>query len=651
MNAKKTNKNLSTFSVLHRLLKLVHGMECWMILAILTGTAGFVCAAGIGMMAVLAAFSHIPGSISISFGTACLCMGLFAVLRGVLRYGEQACNHYIAFRLLATIRDKVFGQLRRLGPARLDGRKKGDLIALITSDVELLEVFYAHTISPFCIAICCAVLFGAAGFRIHWSIGALLLCSYALAAFGIPLIFGSAAQKTGIARRKAVGDLSATVLENVRGADEIIQYDLEGVRKARMNEKTEELLVLEDEQKKQTVAASSASLAIVTLSMLFMLFLGLYLYRHDQIGAQSFFASLVLQSSTFGPFLALANLSTGLSSTLGAARRVLTLFDEEVTVRENEKGACPESSAMAVENLAFAYDDQAILESLSLSFPEGKITGIEGRSGCGQSTLLRLLMRFFDPQAGTARLGDENLKDVQTDFLRTKQSVVLQESVLFTDTLRNNLLAAKPDATDKEIRRACKKASIDTFIDSLDQGLDTMLAESGSSLSSGEKQRRAEKKRAFEARVVQEMIALYYKKYPNPHRKRAAGIRRCAHFQMPVHGNENILFPVPGALLPKRAAQTDSSGHALFRPAHASPSSSHGSSPSVLRQPEPHRKAAVSADRLRRTVSLRSWSHPARSAVLSFRADGRLWLCAKQREAARSLCRIPAVSGQCQRLG
>lgn len=489
MNAKKTNKNLSTFGVLRRLLKLVHGMECWMILAILAGTAGFVCAAGIGIMAVLAAFSHIPGSISISFGTACLCMGLFAVLRGVLRYGEQACNHYIAFRLLATIRDKVFGQLRRLGPARLDGRKKGDLIALITSDVELLEVFYAHTISPFCIAICCAVLFGAAGFWIHWSIGVLLLCSYALAAFGIPLIFGSAAQKTGIARRKAVGDLSATVLENVRGADEIIQYDLEDVRKARMNEKTEELLVLEDEQKKQTVAASSASLAIVTLSMLFMLFLGLYLYRHDQIGAQSFFASLVLQSSTFGPFLALANLSTGLSSTLGAARRVLALFDEEVTVRENEKGACPESSAMAVENLAFAYDDQAILESLSLSFPEGKITGIEGRSGCGKSTLLRLLMRFFDPQAGTVRLGDKNLKDVRTDFLRTKQSVVLQESVLFTDTLRNNLLAAKPDATDKEIRRACKKASIDTFIDSLDQGLDTMLAESGSSLSSGEKQR------------------------------------------------------------------------------------------------------------------------------------------------------------------
>ncbi|WP_288876623.1 ABC transporter transmembrane domain-containing protein [uncultured Allobaculum sp.] len=249
MNAKKTNKNLSTFGVLRSLLKLVHGMECWMILAILAGTAGFVCAAGIGMMAVLVAFSHIPGSISISFGTACLCMGLFAVLRGVLRYGEQGCNHYIAFRLLATIRDKVFGQLRRLGPARLDGRKKGDLIALITSDVELLEVFYAHTISPFCIAICCAVLFGAAGFWIHWSIGVLLLCSYALAAFGIPLIFGSAAQKTGIARRKAVGDLSATVLESVRGADEIIQYDLEGVRKARMNEKTEELLVLEDEQK------------------------------------------------------------------------------------------------------------------------------------------------------------------------------------------------------------------------------------------------------------------------------------------------------------------------------------------------------------------------------------------------------------------
>lgn len=486
----QTERPIGLGRVLLRLLALVHGLEGWMILAIVAGVAGFLCALGIPVFGIAAAASSLDGPWAISFGTAALCMILFAVLRGILRYGEQACNHYIAFRLLAQIRDKVFGKLRKLGPEKLDGKSKGDLISLISSDVELLEVFYAHTISPVCIALISALLYVIIGFSVHYSIGLLLLASYLSVSLFIPLLYGKKASVSGMERRKANAALSSVVLENVRGIDEIIQYSMKDSRQEKMDQQTHALLDAETSHKKETISVSNTALLFVTLFSLAMTLLCVSLAGSGAIYWDQALVMIVFQASSFGPFMALSNLTAGLSQTLAAARRVIALLDEKPLTPEITNGKDVVYTGMQTDEMSFSYDKKTpVLEQVSLSFAPGEIVGIEGKSGCGKSTLLRLLMRFYDPDKGTVSMSDTPLNKLNTRSLRSKQSVVLQESILFTDSIRNNLLLAKPDATDEEIKAACRKASIDTLIESLPDGYDTILAEAGSSLSSGEKQR------------------------------------------------------------------------------------------------------------------------------------------------------------------
>lgn len=483
------SSSLPTWKVLLRLLRLVHGLEGWMIIAIIAGVLGFLCALGIPVFGIMAAAATLPGPVHLTFTAAIVCMILFAILRGVLRYGEQACNHYIAFRLLAQIRDKVFGKLRTLGPAKLDGHQKGDLISLITSDVELLEVFYAHTISPACIALLSAIIYCIFGFLLHPSIGFMLLASYICTGVLIPAFFGSKAQKTGIARREANAELSSIVLENVHGIDEITQYHMQDDRRRKMETRTEKLLEKEEEQRRQTIHVSNAALASITLFSLAMTLLCAHLASAGAIYQSQALCMIVFQMSSFGPFMALANLSTGLSQTLGAARRVLALLDEKPLTPDIENGTSTIGKEMRVESLDFAYDKAPVLKNLSLQFGPNEIVGIEGKSGCGKSTLLRMLMRFYDPDSGRVFLNDTDQKTLRTDSLRASQSVVLQDTVLFTDTIRQNILLAKPDASEEELMAACRKANLQSLLDTLPNGLDTMLAEAGSSLSSGERQR------------------------------------------------------------------------------------------------------------------------------------------------------------------
>lgn len=492
MKKTKTDaKELSTMRVFGRLLSLIHGLEGWMVLAILAGVAGFICALGIPVVAMMAAGSVMDGGYAITWNACLIALVLFAILRGALRYGEQACNHYIAFRLLAQIRDIVFGKLRTLGPAKLDGKQKGDLIALITSDVELLEVFYAHTISPVLIASISAIFYIAFGFSIHWIVGLVLLAAYFGVAILVPLLISKSAQEIGTKRRQANGALTSVVLENVHGLDDIIQYGMEKSRKELMEKRTEELCAKERALKKQTILAGNMSLTVVTVFCALMAVVAGTLAVRGIIPWSHAFVALVFQASSFGPFMAVANLSTGLSQTIGAARRVIALLDEEPITPEIEEGETPAFDGMTVKDLSFAYSDNSVpvLENLSLEFPKGTITGIEGKSGFGKSTLLRLLMRFYDPKTGQVLLSDEDLKTVKTTQLRKEQSVVLQDTVLFTDTIANNLKVAKPSATLEEMKEAAKKANIADLIDSLPEGYNTMLAEGGSSLSSGEKQR------------------------------------------------------------------------------------------------------------------------------------------------------------------
>lgn len=486
---RQPDKSRSVFRVFGRLLSMARGLEGWMLLAILAGTAGFACALAIPVTAMLGAAGIIGQNSLLSFGSICWILALCAVFRGVLRYGEQACNHYIAFRLLAQIRDRVFGKLRTLGPAKLDGKSKGDLIALITSDVELLEVFYAHTISPVCIALVSAVLYVSLAAMVNGWIALLLGISYGFVALVIPLLFGKKGEETGIARRQANARLGAVVLENVRGIQEIGQYGMKEQRRKEMDEKTADLLRQEKRQRKQMIASSNTALAAVSLFSLAMVLLCIALVQTGAISWSMALAAVVFQASSFGPFLALANLSTGLSQTLGAARRVIALLDETPVTPDVETGAETAFDGMRVENLNFAYEKKPVLSGLSLNFERGAMIGIEGKSGCGKSTLLRMLMRFYDPDQGRVSLSGKNLKELRTGCLRQSQSVVLQQTTLFTDTIRNNLLAAKPDASEEEIRAAARKANIDSLIESLPEGYDTLLAEGGSSLSSGERQR------------------------------------------------------------------------------------------------------------------------------------------------------------------
>ncbi len=449
---------MKPLTILRRLIGQVRPMTGWMILAILLGTAGFLCAILIPVFAGMALFQS---------GTALLwAMGVCALLRGVLRYGEQSCNHYIAFRLLARIRDIVFGKLRTLAPAKLEGRSRGDLISMITSDVELLEVFYAHTISPVAIAVLVSLIFVIWQSSLSWLLGLLSLLSYLCVGVLLPWLQTRRAAVLGKAYRRKSGDLTAAVLETIRGQKELRQFSAIDSRLKQLEARTEELARTEEELKSmQGSTQACTGLAVMLVSFL-------------------------VQISSFGPVIALANLGTGLSQTLGAGERILTLLDETPVTAE-VPGTVQPLGPLALDQVTFGYEgeDRPVLQDMTLDIPERRILGICGPSGCGKSTLLRLLMRFWDPQSGQVLSGNRDIRDLSTNSLRHAQGFVTQDTDLFHDTIAENLRLARPQATREELEDACRKAAIHEFILSLPQGYDTMVGELGSTLSGGERQR------------------------------------------------------------------------------------------------------------------------------------------------------------------
>lgn len=384
---------MKPLTILRRLIGQIRSMTGWMVLAILLGVAGFLAAILIPVLAGMALFEG---------GTALLwIMGLCAVLRGVLRYGEQACNHYIAFRLLARIRDLVFGKLRTLAPAKLEGRRKGDLISLITSDVELLEVFYAHTISPVAIALIVSLIFVAWQTSLNPWLGVAAAVSYAFVGVILPWRQSRSAAALGKTYREESGRLTAVVLETIRGQMELRQYGAQERRLQDVEARTAKLAETEDRLKKlQGNAQGTAGVAVI-LCAAGLLLLGGWLYRGGLLSARDLVISFLVQISSFGPVIALSNLGTGLSQTLGAGERILSLLDESPETPDIA-GPADDLSDMALENVSFAYESgqTPVLENMSLQLPASGILGVCGPSGCGKSTLVRLLMRFWDPRSG-----------------------------------------------------------------------------------------------------------------------------------------------------------------------------------------------------------------------------------------------------------
>ena len=505
-----TTKRRSAIQIMGSLIGLVKPLLHIMLAAIILGTLGYLCAIFLtilaGQVIVHGLLTGVAGMIVpvdnmwlvfTPVKTIITVMIVIAVLRGILHYVEQYCNHFIAFKLLAIIRHKVFAALRKLCPAKLEGRDKGNLISIITTDIELLEVFYAHTISPIAIATLTSMIMVIFIGRYHWLAGVLAMAAYLIVGVVIPMWNGRRGSQKGMEFRTEFGELNSFVLDSLRGLDETIQYGQGEKRKEQMTERSKNLAGMQESLSKMEGSQRSFTNMVILLASFGMLALTIWLYDKGAIGFEGILTCTIAMMGSFGPVVALSSLSNNLNQTLASGERVLSLLEETPLVEEipgdvetsDAESKEHEFTGAEAENVTFAYGEEVILDNYSLKLQPGKITGIHGASGSGKSTLLKLLMRFWDVQDGNVSVDGTDVRKIPTRHLRDMESYVTQETHLFHDSIANNIEVAKPGASREEIMEAAKKASIHDFIMTLPKGYDTEVGELGDTLSGGEKQR------------------------------------------------------------------------------------------------------------------------------------------------------------------
>ncbi len=479
----------SGYKIMSKLITLIKPLIHYMFFAVIMGVLGFLCAIFIPVLGVMAVLSVLGINFALSLKYIFLSLIICAVFRGILRYGEQACNHYIAFRILAVIRDKVFSALRRLCPAKLEGKDNGNLISLITSDVELLEVFYAHTISPILIAFLISLIMIL--FISYFSpiLGIIAMMAYFFVGVIIPIINSRKIKNSGLAYRNKAGELNSIFLDSLRGLQELIQFSSTSTRKKEIAQKTAQSEILHKKLKKGEIASRNFTEGTIFMFNIIMLFTASILYFKSEINFVALIISVTALVSSYGPVIALSNLSNNLAQTLASGERVISLLEEIPIISEKTDGIDKDFNKIECKSLSFSYDDIKILDNISMKFEKNKITGILGKSGCGKSTLLKLIMRFWDRDSGQLLLSDTPIENINTKSLRKNESYCTQETYLFNDTIGNNIAIGKADATKEEIITAAKLASIHQFISELPNGYDTFIGELGDRLSGGEKQR------------------------------------------------------------------------------------------------------------------------------------------------------------------
>lgn len=482
-------KKRNGLTVMARLIGLVKPLAGYMILAIFMGLLGNLCAAFITVFGGYTVLELLDFNTPFSVNALFVSVGVFALFRGILRYAEQACNHFIAFKLLALIRDKVFKALRKLCPAKLECKDKGNLISVITSDIELLEVFYAHTISPAAIAFLFTVVMCLFIGSYHLALGILALLAYLTVGIIVPAVTSKLSGDDGIIFRTKSGDLSSFVLDSLRGLSEILQYGQGENRLNEMRARTDSLSEDEAKMKRRSGVNIAVTNTVILIFDLAMLFGSAVLYQRSNVDFSWVLIPTMALMSSFGPCVALANLGSTLQNTFAAGNRVLDILEEAPEVEEVAGTTDIIFKGAEAQCVTFSYNTEKILDDVSLQIPEGSVVGIIGRSGSGKSTLLKLFMRFWDVKKGAVKISDTNIAEINTANLRAMESFVEQETHLFHDSIKNNLKIAKLDATESEIVDACKKASVNNFIMSLPQGYDTPVGELGDTLSGGERQR------------------------------------------------------------------------------------------------------------------------------------------------------------------
>ena len=508
-----TTKRRSATQIMGSLIGLVKPLLHIMLAAIILGTLGYLCAIFltilVGQVIMHGLLTGVAGMIVpvnnmwLAFTpvkTIITVMIVIAVLRGILHYMEQYCNHFIAFKLLAIIRHKVFAALRKLCPAKLEGRDKGNLISIITTDIELLEVFYAHTISPIAIATLTSIIMVIFIGRYHWLAGLLALAAYLIVGVAIPMWNGKRGSQKGMEFRTNFGELNSFVLDSLRGLDETIQYGQGEKRREQMSKQSKNLAGMQESLSKMEGSQRSFTNMVILFASFGMLTLTIWLYDKGAMGFEGILTCTIAMMGSFGPVVALSSLSNNLNQTLASGERVLSLLEETPLVEEipgdvdTEESTDHTFTGAKAENVTFAYkvsetETDTILDHYSLTLQPGQITGIHGASGSGKSTLLKLLMRFWDVQEGSVSVDGADVRKIPTKHLRDMESYVTQETHLFHDSIANNIAIAKPGATREEIMEAAKKASIHDFIMTLPKGYDTEVGELGDTLSGGEKQR------------------------------------------------------------------------------------------------------------------------------------------------------------------
>ena len=482
----QTVKRRSSIKIMASMIGLVKPLAHIMAAAVILGTLGYLCAIFLTITAGYALKAVLDGQEVTGFFKILV---ILAVARGILHYAEQYCNHFIEFKLLAIIRHQIFAALRKLCPAKLDGREKGNLISIITTDIELLEVFYAHTISPIMIAILTSLIMVVFIGHFHVYAGIFAACAYIIVGAAIPLYNGKKGGQKGMEFRTGFGDLNSFVLESLRGLDETIQYGAGEDRKERMDERSIQLGKLQKNLNKMEALQRAMTDLVILCCSFGMLFLTFNLYQKGQMQFMDMVIVTIAMMGSFGPVTALSSLSNNLNQTLASGERVLSLLEEEPVVSEIEGEEELSFNGVKVDDVTFAYEEETILKDCTISMKPGKVIGIHGKSGSGKSTLLKLLMRFWDVNDGKISISDKNVKDIKTKTLRNMQSYVTQETELFHDSIANNIAIGKPGASREEIMEAAKKASIHDFILSLPDGYDTKVGELGDTLSGGEKQR------------------------------------------------------------------------------------------------------------------------------------------------------------------
>lgn len=487
----KKSLRRSGAKIMASLILLLGSLAYIMVLAVLNGSLGFVSAMGVTVFGAAGVAKALGEEISLSYGWIIgLTIGC-GVLRGVLRYFEQYSNHYIAFRLLAVLRDKIFGKLRVLCPAKLESKQKGSIIAMITSDIETLEVFYAHTFSPICIAVLVsAAVFLFVGFVSSWYLALVALTGYAFIGIVVPLISSGRLKESGVKYRAEFASFSAYFLDSIKGIKDIVRNNAGEERKKEVNTRSDELLRVTKKMKHDITRAASATELTVSVFVLITLAVGIVLVKNDMLSLGRMIIGMVTVFSSFGPVIAVASLPGNLTQTFASGDRVLDLLAEKPAVEEVTNGRDFSYDKLDVKDLSFSYDGaKEVLKDIKMHAEKGEIIGIIGESGCGKSTFLKLLLRFWERSGGEINYNGTDIDEINTSSLLKNVTMVSQSTYLFEETIEDNLRIAKPDASQEEIESACKMASVHDFIMTLPDGYKTKVGALGDNLSAGEKQR------------------------------------------------------------------------------------------------------------------------------------------------------------------